>query len=99
MGRRFIAGTGARNLLSSRRDDRNFAAEVIQLAKADPRLGHAALFGRPSGTRSSCASGPGDKSPGYCHMFLRDEEPSQEALTFVPSQVRCRSGKVEAANN
>jgi hypothetical protein len=26
----------------------------------------------------------GNKSPGYCHMSLRDEEPSQEALIFVP---------------
>jgi hypothetical protein len=28
--------------------------------------------------------GPGDKSPGYCHMSLRDEESSQEALILVP---------------
>jgi hypothetical protein len=35
--------------------------------------GGVRAFGRPSGTRASCASGPGDKSPGYCHMSLRDE--------------------------
>jgi hypothetical protein len=55
------------------------------LATADPRIGHERRSsGVPSGTRASCASGPGDKWPGYCHMSLRDEEPSQEALIFVP---------------
>jgi hypothetical protein len=28
-------------------------------------------------------SGPGDKSPGYCHMSLRDEESSQEAKPLL----------------
>ena len=47
------------------------------LAKADRRLRHERRDpGVP--TRASCSSGPGDKSPGYCHMSLRDEEPSQK---------------------
>ena len=41
--------------------------------------------GVPPETRASFASGPGDKSPGYCHMSLRDEEPSQEALSSCHS--------------
>jgi hypothetical protein len=40
------------------------------LAKADRRLRHERRDpGVP--TRASCSSGPGDKSPGYCHMSLR----------------------------
>jgi hypothetical protein len=28
--------------------------------------------GVSSGTQAPCAPRPGDKSPGYCHMTLRD---------------------------
>jgi len=35
-------------------------------------IDRAAVFGRPSGTQALCGPGPGDKSPGYCHMSLRD---------------------------
>jgi hypothetical protein len=64
-----------------------FVAEGLKrfhLAKADPRLGHERRYsGVPPGTRASCASGPaGDKSPGYCHMSLRDEEPKVECFSL-----------------
>jgi hypothetical protein len=54
------------------------------LATADRRLGMTGgirAFLRDAGW---CHTEPGDKSPGYYHMSLRDEEPSQTALILVP---------------
>jgi hypothetical protein len=42
-------------------------------------IDRAAVFGRPSGTRPHVVPEPGDKSPGYSHLSLRDE-----ALRAVP---------------
>src|ERR1700740_1779772 len=35
-------------------------------------IDHAALFRRPCGTQAILDLRPGDKSPGYSHVFLRD---------------------------
>jgi hypothetical protein len=56
----------------------------LNLAKADPRLRRIGGIRASLRDAGRCNNGPGDKSPGYCHMSLRDEEPSQTPLILVP---------------